>query len=399
MMLITKKYSFRVMLVLLLLITSLLFLLCACNSEENANTNGTSSDNLIIDSNDNIEMKEYELNDIKFSLPSSWILDSNQEKSMTFNIDNEDGIAYVRSETITDIMKIDVGESSITTKTDVVNYYSVSKMLDCEIDNIEWIENNDFEYCKTTFSNFERNGKNDELGVSITIPININEAVFDITIISPNKNDLIIIDTIVDGIRIENNTVSTTGIAEKTYRDAITATKADLTKSNGKYYYKGIPLLTDDCEWIDNPINQNGTVNQGAVYRKIAKVLWGSDWENKRFLYSYKDIADLLLGFTPETVDDYVPLGMNASEFIVEKDQLEAIMIKFEKMNSVQGDFDFDYGKFGKFNIEIADLSSCAKEMQISDEMLGYIFAMLDEYGTKITFDGNYCHIEYTSYK
>lgn len=121
--------------------------------------------------------------------------------------------------------------------------------------------------------------------------------------------------------------------------------------------------------------------------------------ENKRFLYSYKDIADLLLGFTPETVDDYVPLGMNASEFIVEKDQLEAIMIKFEKMNSVQGDFDFDYGKFGKFNIEIADLSSCAKEMQISDEMLGYIFAMLDEYGTKITFDGNYCHIEYTSYK
>lgn len=367
----------------------LILILCLC---------GCNANNKIDKSTDNL--KEYELNGVIFSMPEFWVLESEDEESMTFSITNSDkgNMVMVRSKTIPDIMKIDVGENSILTKTDVVNNYAVYQTVDCSVEEKQWLTTDNFDYFKAIFSDIKMSDGSTQSGASITIPINENEAVFDITIISDDKDDLKLIDKILNSVTININSTPSVSIAEQIYTEAITATKDDLTGDKGKYYYKGIQLLSDDCEWIDNPINKEGTVSQGVIYRKMAKVLWGSDWENKRFLYSYTNISDLLLGFTPETVDDYIPLGKNASEFIVEKDQLKAIMAKLEKMNSVQGDFDFEYGKFGKFNLDISDLSVCAKEMQISDEMLGYIFAMLDEYGTKITFSGNSCHIEYTSY-
>ena len=199
-------------------------------------------------------------------------------------------------------------------------------------------------------------------------------------------------ETTAENTMPETNTIS---IAEETYNDAISATKSDLTGSEGKWYYKGIPLLSDDCEWIDSPLNKNGTVSQGVVYRKIAKMLWGSDFEKRRFLYDYRDISELLLGFVPETVDEYIPYGKNASEFITINKQLESIMKKFETMETISGEYDFEYGDFGKFIIDIPDMTACAEEMQVSEEMFGYILAMLSEYAPTITFDNNSCHIEY----
>lgn len=197
----------------------------------------------------------------------------------------------------------------------------------------------------------------------------------------------------------EDNTDDSTtiSITEKTYLEAINATKSDLTGSEGKWYYKGIPLLSEDCEWIDNPINVDGTVSQGVVYRKFAYMLDMSDFEKGRFLYSYKDISEILFGYIPETVDDYIPLGLNASEFIVTEDQIQTIMKKLQSLESVSGEFDFEYQKLGEYSVDITDLSACANEMQISEEMLGYILAMLDEYGPRITFEENSCHIEYES--
>lgn len=231
------------------------------------------------------------------------------------------------------------------------------------------------------------------------------------TYISVQDGQYIIINNarmILNGVDISNNAdeseLSETtkpnisiSAAKTTYESAITATKEDLTGSKGKWYYDGIPLLSDDCEWIDSSLNKNGTVSQGAVYRKIAKMLSGSDFKNKRFFYSYKDISELLLGFTPDTVDEYVPYGENASKFIVVDNQLEAIMQKFESLKSVSGQYDYDYGKLGKYSLDISDMSDCAKEMQISDVMLGYIFAMLDEYAVEISFNENSCHIKYES--
>lgn len=196
----------------------------------------------------------------------------------------------------------------------------------------------------------------------------------------------------------KETTEAITSVVEITYTDATNATKADLTGSTGSWKYKGIPLLSEDCEWIDSSLNKNETVNQGAVYRKIAKVLDGSDFEEKHFLYHYSDFAPFIIGFVPKDVDEWAVYGKNASEFIVTKDQIKAIMKKFQSLETATGDYDFDYKKFGKYSVDIEDLTACAEEMKISEEMLGYIFAMLDEYATTITFNGNSCHIDYTSY-
>ena len=194
-------------------------------------------------------------------------------------------------------------------------------------------------------------------------------------------------------------TQATKSIVEETYTNAINVTKDDLTGYAGNWVYDGIPLLSEDCEWIDDPINARGTVNQGAVYRKFAKILEGSDFKNKKFFYNYKDFSEFMLGFTPETVDEWVKYGLNAKKFIVSDNQLTAIMKKFKLMKSVEGSYNFKYKKLGKFSVDIPDLTKCAEEMQISEKMLGYVLAMLDEYAAKITFKDNSCHIDYSSFK
>lgn len=47
-----------------------------------------------------------------------------------------------------------------------------------------------------------------------------------------------------------------------------------------------------------------------------------------------------------------------------------------------------------KYNI-ISNLSECANELMISEKMLGYIFAMMEEYAPTFNFGGNSCTINY----
>lgn len=115
-------------------------------------------------------------------------------------------------------------------------------------------------------------------------------------------------------------------------------------------------------------------INNGSSY---AEIMCGIEWTNKT---------------------DFEPYVENASKFIVSNNQIKAIMKEFQLLGSVSGEYDFDYGKFGKYTIDIYDLAACAKEMKISEEMLGYILAMLSEYAPTISFDNNSCHIDYKSY-
>lgn len=183
---------------------------------------------------------------------------------------------------------------------------------------------------------------------------------------------------------IVDNAVS---ITEQTYIDAINLTVNSLQRKENQlgveYLYKGLPLLMEDCEWIENTKNINGTVESGAIYRKIAMALEGFAIGN-----NWSGYAEWLIGFTPETKDEFKPYVENAITFITTKNQFENSIRKFESLECVNGTFDFD-NKF--FNFEINDVSLCAKEMKVSEEMLGYIFAMLNEYGATITFEENFC--------
>ena len=95
----------------------------------------------------------------------------------------------------------------------------------------------------------------------------------------------------------------------------------------------------------------------------------------------------VVLGFEPETKEEADSYADNASEFIIEEGQaLPAIMKKLQTLNCVSGVFDFENWKYA---FTISDLTECAKEMMISEEMLGYILAELSEYAPEVSFDGN----------
>lgn len=175
------------------------------------------------------------------------------------------------------------------------------------------------------------------------------------------------------------------------YLTATTLTKANLKKENSatgtKYYYKDLPLLSEDVEWIENSINKEGTVNQGAIYRKLAKLLEGyAIHMNNGGSYSKYIFGDTV------STDDFGQYATIVSEFITSEDSLYHVLKKFESLECVEGNFDYANNSW---SFTVPDLTQCAEEMQISEEMLGYIFAMLDEYAPTITFDGNSCTFEF----
>lgn len=47
------------------------------------------------------------------------------------------------------------------------------------------------------------------------------------------------------------------------------------------------------------------------------------------------------------------------------------------------------------YTCTINDVTVCADELHISEEMLGYIMGALNDCGAEITFDGSSCVIEY----
>lgn len=187
--------------------------------------------------------------------------------------------------------------------------------------------------------------------------------------------------------------VKTESATYDAYIIATTLTKKDLrienTSTGRKYYYQNIPLLSEDVDWIENSINKEGTVNQGAIYRKLAKLLVGYTIRlNNGNSYSKYIFGD---DITAEKFSQYAPI---VAEFITEEDSLYHILKKFESLECVEGNFDYA-NNIWSFTID--DLTQCASEMQISEEMLGYIFAFLDEYAPTITFKGNSCSFEYNA--
>ena len=53
---------------------------------------------------------------------------------------------------------------------------------------------------------------------------------------------------------------------------------------------------------------------------------------------------------------------------------------------TVSGEFDYEKANF---SFEITDLTATAKEMHITEKMLGYVLAVIDEYGPEENFKGN----------
>lgn len=173
---------------------------------------------------------------------------------------------------------------------------------------------------------------------------------------------------------------------EKTYDILLTLTKDDCIKgSNGKYGYNGIVFTTEDCEWIDSPLNPQGTVEAGAFYDKLAKCLVGFSMK----IANYRDFSQHILGYIPETREEFEEKAQDLSTYIVERDAGNSIMKKFATLSvdCVNGD--------EEISVHMSDVTAIATELGISEEMLGYILGVLHDYAADISFTGNECTIVY----
>ena len=89
--------------------------------------------------------------------------------------------------------------------------------------------------------------------------------------------------------------------------------------------------------------------------------------------------------------DDMHPYIDNVSLIVSESYPIGEVLSRLDKLSVSSGTFDYA-GR--NFDFTISDLTVAADELGITEEMLGYIFAFLDEYGTKTEFDGNSCSVK-----
>lgn len=161
---------------------------------------------------------------------------------------------------------------------------------------------------------------------------------------------------------------------EKYYTDTINIDYVDLDILDN-YSYDGVEILPDD---INRTLR---TVRQAAMYRKVSALLQGFD----AHFHDGSKLSVLCLDEPTSSREEFEPHYNNLITFIVpdEEDPLIKVINKLESLNSVSGTFDYENEKF---EFTIKNTLECAKEMGISERLLGYIFAMLDEYAPTINF-------------
>lgn len=170
------------------------------------------------------------------------------------------------------------------------------------------------------------------------------------------------------------------------YDKATNLTVNDLEKDSlGDYEYNGLSIVEADREWIVNSLNDKGTVEAGALYRSMATQLEGytfasySSWKGS--------VVPVLFGFDkPETKDVLNPYIDSVKEYIVLKNPLKSVMNKLSTLSCFEGNINTDAGEY---NFVITDLMQASKEMKITEEGLGYILAMINEYGATVEFGDN----------
>ncbi len=164
------------------------------------------------------------------------------------------------------------------------------------------------------------------------------------------------------------------------YNEAININDSELVKSEYKTTYHDITINSDELEWLES----------GAIYRSLAKKLEGFDMDISKNAYNpnSEDSIFLICGHKQATWDEMKPYVDKAMLVVTKENTLHSVMIAFQNLDCVIGDFDFDNNVY---NFEITDLEKASNDLGISQKMLGYTLAMLDEYSPTIEFGNNSC--------
>lgn len=182
---------------------------------------------------------------------------------------------------------------------------------------------------------------------------------------------------------------TTAASAKEAFYSAIAIKRSDIDYEGQEYFYRRMPLLKEEVEAIDEAkyLDENACLKQGAVYRSLAKELEGFYYGGAENYNSWRPIVPMIFGFTaPQTWEEMVPYVNDASIYITRYNSLPEIMNRFQQLDCVEGNFDYEARNF---EFVINDLDSAARDLNISGEMLGYILASLEEYGPSSSFKGN----------
>ena len=125
-------------------------------------------------------------------------------------------------------------------------------------------------------------------------------------------------------------------------------------------------------------------VNQGAMYEEIAGGLaLYCDFGLSQSLD--EAFFQILIG-SGNKPENWNELANDLYSFILLDGTEKEIISKLETLDCVNGTFDYDVRSY---SFEISDLEMAASDLHISQEMLGYVLAKLNEYTDDIVFDGN----------
>ena len=165
----------------------------------------------------------------------------------------------------------------------------------------------------------------------------------------------------------------------KEYLAAITLEKSKLDKSSsGSYQYEGITV----------PDSEVNNIEAGTMYRSISRQLEGFYLFGNMIYKNWNtEIASTVFGIDkPESYDDMKPYVDSVFSYITPDATLPQILSWIQECTTVSGEFDYEKANF---SFEITDLTATAKEMHITEKMLGYVLALIDEYGPEENFKGN----------
>ena len=179
--------------------------------------------------------------------------------------------------------------------------------------------------------------------------------------------------------------------AEKAYYDAINIKVSELeTISGNTCEYEGLVLSSSDV----NGLSSEDKVSQGSLYRSVAIAIEQNIVDEKKF---NERQTLVILGTSNEMekdeLEDYVE---NISLIVSTNNPIGEVLSHMNDMSASDGTFDFIDGVF---DFTISDVSVASEELGITEELMGYIFAWLKEYGAEIRFseDGN-CSISMKYY-
>lgn len=164
----------------------------------------------------------------------------------------------------------------------------------------------------------------------------------------------------------------------KEYLAAITLEKSKLDKSSsGSYQYEGITV----------PDSEVNNIEAGTMYRSISRQLEGFYLFGNMIYKNWNtEIASTVFGIDkPESYDDMKPYVDSVFSYITPDATLPQILSWIQECTTVSGEFDYEKANF---SFEITDLTATAKEMHITEKMLGYVLAVIDEYGPEENFKG-----------